>query len=142
VVYVCETGSSAGHRAAAGVARFWEEVLEASPISIEAEAHDRQLAWTSHLPQAVAYALAKALADQGLGGVSFGSGARDTTRLAASNPELWVEVLSSNAGPITAALERTEEHIAELRRLLSSGDAHALRRYLEAAREFRRGIER
>jgi prephenate dehydrogenase len=142
VVYVCETGSSGGHRAAARVARFWEEVLEASPISIEAEAHDRQLAWTSHLPQAVAYALAKVLSDEGLSGVSFGSGARDTTRLAASSPELWLEVLRYNAGAVGAALERTEEQIAELRRLLSSGDVSALRGYLEAARAFRQGIER
>jgi prephenate dehydrogenase len=142
VVYVCETGSPGGHRAAATVARFWEEVLEASPVSIEAEAHDRQLAWTSHLPQAIAYALAKVLSDQGLAGASFGSGARDTTRLAASSPELWVEVLRYNAAAVGAALERTEEQIAELRRLVSSGDVDALRGYLEAARAFRQGIER
>lgn len=142
VVYVCETGSPAGHRAAATVARFWEEVLEAFPVSIDAEAHDRQLAWTSHLPQAIAYALAKVLSDQGLAGVSFGSGARDTTRLAGSSPELWGEVLRYNAGAVGAALERTEEQIAELRRLLSSGDAAGLRAYLEAAQAFRRAIER
>ena len=46
---------------------FWEQVLEAQPVLIDAAAHDRQLAWTSHLPQAVASALAKALADRGLG---------------------------------------------------------------------------
>jgi prephenate dehydrogenase len=142
VVYVCETGSSAGYRAAASVARFWEEVLEASPVRIEAEAHDRQLAWTSHLPQAIAFALAKVLSDRGLAGVSFGSGARDTTRLAASSPELWVEVLRYNATALGAALQRTEEEIAELRRLLSSGDIGALKQYLEAARAFRQGIER
>ena len=39
-------------------------MLEAHPILIGAAAHDRQLAWTSHLPQAVAYALAKVLADR------------------------------------------------------------------------------
>ena len=142
VVYVCETGSTGGHRAGARVAGFWEEVLEASPVSIEAEAHDRQLAWTSHLPQAIACALSKVLSDQGLTGVSFGSGARDTTRLAASSPELWVQVLRHNATAVGVALERTEEQIAELRRLLLSGDAGALSRYLEAAQGFRQGIER
>ncbi|MGH7578946.1 MAG: prephenate dehydrogenase, partial [Gemmatimonadales bacterium] len=72
VVYVCESDSAEGPRTARGVMRFWEEVLEAHPILIDAAAHDRQLAWTSHLPQAVAYALAKVLADRGLGGVSYG----------------------------------------------------------------------
>jgi prephenate dehydrogenase len=142
VVYICESGVTEGHRAAAGVADFWENVLEAAPVRIEALAHDRQLAWTSHLPQAVAYALAKVLSDQGLAGVSFGSGAKDTTRLAASSPDLWVEVLRHNSEAVGAALERTEEQLAELRRILIAGDADALRHYLEAARAFRRGIDR
>jgi prephenate dehydrogenase len=69
VVYVCETGSPGGDQAARRVMSFWEQVLEAHPVLIDAAAHDRQLAWTSHLPQAVASALAKALADRGLAGV-------------------------------------------------------------------------
>ena len=142
VVYICESGTPLGHRAAATVASFWERTLEASPVLIDAEAHDRQLAWTSHLPQAVAYTLAKVLADRGLGGVSFGPGARDTMRLAASNPDMWVDILLYNRQSVDEAMERTEQGIAELRRLISSGDAAALRRYLEAARAFRHGIER
>ena len=142
VVYLCETGSPAGHRAAAAVADFWETVLEASPVRIEPDAHDRQLAWTSHLPQAVAYVLAKALSAQGLGGVSFGSGAKDTMRLAASSPDLWVDVFRQNATPLIAALERLGQEAGELRRLLSAGDAEGLRQYLEAARSFRQGLER
>jgi prephenate dehydrogenase len=142
VVYICESGTPQGHRAAGIVASFWEHTLEASPVLIEADAHDRQLAWTSHLPQALAYALAKALADRGLGGVSFGAGARDTLRLAASNPDLWVDILLYNRESVDEALARTGEGIAELRRLLASGDAAALRRYLETARAFRQGIER
>jgi len=141
VVYICETGSPGGHRAAAVVADFWENVLEAAPVRIEPEAHDRQLAWTSHLPQAIAYVLAKALSAQGLGGVSFGSGAKDTMRLAASSPDLWVDVFRQNATPLIGALERLGQEAAELRRLLSAGDAEGLRQYLEAARSFRQGIE-
>jgi prephenate dehydrogenase len=140
VVYITELpGGEAPARAVLG---FWRDVLEAEPILIDAEAHDRQLAWTSHLPQAVAYALAKTLADQGLAGVSFGSGARDTTRLAGSSPELWVEVLRHNRTAVGEALERTEQSLAELRRLLASGDEAGLQRFLEAARIFRQGMER
>jgi prephenate dehydrogenase len=142
VVYICETGTAQGHRAAANIAGFWEDTLEASVVRIDAEVHDRQLAWTSHLPQAVASALAKSLADRGLAGVSFGAGAKDTTRLAASNPDMWVDILLYNQPAVTEALEQTEGNLAELRRLLMNGDLPALRRYLEAAREFRRGIER
>jgi prephenate dehydrogenase len=142
VVYICESGTPEGHRAAGRITSFWEHTLEASPVRIGPEAHDRQLAWTSHLPQAIAYALAKSLADQGLGGVSFGSGAKDATRLAASNPQMWIDILLYNRPAVSEALERTEGRIAELRRLLANDDVPGLRRYLEAARAFRLGIER
>jgi len=142
VVYVCASGTAQGHRAAIAVAGFWEETLEASPVLIDSESHDRQLAWTSHLPQAVAYALAKVLADRGLSGVSFGSGARDTTRLAGSNPEMWLDILTLNSSAIVEALERTRAGMGELQELLSRGDQSALLQYLQVAHEFRRGIER
>ena len=142
VVYICETETSAGQRAADGIAGFWERTLEASPIRIGAESHDRQLAWTSHLPQAVAYALARSLARDGQPGVSYGSGARDTTRLAGSNPDMWVDILLYNGPAIVDALAHTEAQIVELRRLLANGDAAGLRSYLAEAQLFRRGIDR
>jgi prephenate dehydrogenase len=121
---------------------FWEQVLEASPILIDAAAHDRQLAWTSHLPQAVAYALARTLADRQLGGVSYGSGARDTTRLAASSPDMWVDILLYNRAALEEALALTTRSLDELRRLLAAQDGAGLTAYLESARAFRQGIER
>ncbi|CAN5898701.1 hypothetical protein BH24GEM1_BH24GEM1_02630 [soil metagenome] len=142
VVYVCESASSEGARAARRVMRFWEDVLEAQPILIDAAAHDRQLAWTSHLPQAVAVALAKALAHRRLGGVSYGSGARDTTRLAASSPEMWLDILLQNGDALVEALSSVETSVAELRRLIEAGDREGLELYLETAREFRRGLDR
>src|SRR6185295_6620900 len=108
IVYVCETGAPGGDRAARRVMSFWEQVLEAQPVLIDPVAHDRQLAWTSHLPQAVASALAKTLADRGLAGVSFGTGARDTTRLAASSPDLWLDILLYNREAIVEAVATTE----------------------------------
>jgi prephenate dehydrogenase len=142
VVYVCETGAPGGDQAARSVMSFWRRVLEASPVLIDAAAHDRQLAWTSHLPQAVASALAKTLADRGLAGVSFGSGARDTTRLAASQPEMWIDILLHNREAVADALASTEAGMAELRRLVAAGDAEGLREYLLAAQRFREGLDR
>ena len=142
VVYICETGTADGHRAAQSVSGVWEHTLEASPVRIDAEAHDRQLAWTSHLPQAVAYALASTLAAQGLGGVSFGAGAKDTTRIAASSPDMWLDIFLYNRRAVSLALERTEASIAELRRALESSDLPALQSYLRTAQAFRRGLDR
>jgi prephenate dehydrogenase len=141
VVYVCESDSAGGPQAARAVMRFWEEVLEAQPVLIDPAAHDRQLAWTSHLPQAVAYALAKVLADRRLGGVSYGTGARDTMRLAASNPDLWLDILLQNRDHLVEALAGVESGVSELRRLIETGDRQELERFLETARQFRHGLE-
>jgi prephenate dehydrogenase len=142
VVYICESDSPEGHHAAQAVSGFWQHTLEASPIRIDAAAHDRQLAWTSHLPQATATALAKALADHGLAGVSFGSGARDTTRLAASSPDMWVDILLMNREPVGEALSQLGIQLDELRRLVLRGDATGLETYLKAAQVFRQGLDR
>jgi prephenate dehydrogenase len=142
VVYVCESGVAGGHRAAAAVMSFWEDVLGASPILISAADHDRQLAWTSHLPQAVASALAKTLDARGLAGLSFGPGARDTTRLAASSPDMWLDIMLENGVELADALAQTEAGLSELRRLLLQRDGEGLLRYLSRAQEFRRGLDR
>ncbi len=99
IVYVSATGPT-GDRAAREIMNFWQAVLHAHPVLVDAEVHDAQLAWTSHLPQAVASVLAHALGrEQALRGASFGTGMRDTTRLAASPAEMWVDIFLMNAGP-------------------------------------------
>jgi prephenate dehydrogenase len=142
VVYVCPTGSAGGDQVARTVASFWARVTGALPVTIDAAAHDAQLAWTSHLPQAVSSALAVALGRRALGGVSFGPGGRDTTRLAASDPDLWADILLSNAGPVSDALTSAGEALGQLRDLLNRGDAAGLRAFLSEGTVFRRGLDR
>lgn len=142
VVYLCETGTPGGATAARTVKSFWEHTIGAVPVLVDADTHDRQLAWTSHLPQVVASALASVLAGQGLSGVSFGSGAKDTTRLAASNPEMWVDILTCNGAAIAEAIGATETRLREVRELLERGDSAGLQELLAAAQRFRQGIER
>jgi prephenate dehydrogenase len=141
VVYVSSTGPE-GERAAREIMNFWQSVLGAHPILIDADDHDAQLAWTSHLPQAVASALARAISrNAGLRGASFGAGMRDTTRLAASPAEMWVDIFLMNQGPVREALERMEGELAELRALLEHGDRAGLLAYLEAGVGFRRRLD-
>lgn len=142
LVYVCDTGAG-GEPAAREVIDFWASVLEGHPVRIDAAVHDRQLAWTSHLPQAVASALANALAaNPELQGATFGTGMRDTTRLAASPPEVWADILLENRGPMGDALRAMEGELSGLRTTLERGDKDALRGWLERAAFFRRGVDR
>lgn len=141
IVYVCATGPE-GERAAREVMNFWEVVLGAHPVRIDAAVHDSQLAWTSHLPQAVASALARTLATEpSLRGVSLGTGARDTTRLAASPAEMWVDIFLLNRGPVCRALARAEGDLARLRELIEQGDRPGLTSYLEEAAQYRRRLD-
>ncbi|HEU5170806.1 MAG TPA: prephenate dehydrogenase [Gemmatimonadales bacterium] len=141
IAYVCPTGVPGGESAAARVIEFWGSVMKATPVPIDAAEHDRQLAWTSHLPQAVASALAAALAARQLESRAFGTGARDTTRLAASSPDLWLDISLQNREPVLTALADVEGRLAELRTLLAERDEAGLRAFLAAAATFRTGLE-
>lgn len=142
LVYVCSSGAE-GDAAAREVMDFWSGTLGAHPVLVDAASHDRQLAWTSHLPQAVASALAHALGRApALGGASFGTGARDTTRLAASPAEMWAEVFLMNQAPVLEALAGFEADLATLRALVGAGDRVKLAAFLEEGARFRQGLER
>ena len=142
VVYVCSTGTLEGDGVARSVGSFWELVGESQVVTIEATAHDVQLAWTSHLPQAVSSALAVSLGARALGGVSFGPGGRDTTRLAASDPDLWAEIFLANSGPVAEALAQAGAEMARLRALIAARDSTGLRAFLAQGAAFRKGLDR
>jgi len=139
LVYVTPTRD--GSDAAREVAHFWADTFGAHPVLIDAARHDHQLALTSHLPQAVASLLAGYLAQAAPPGASFGSGARDTTRVAASEPALWTDVLLLNRDGLLPALRALEEPLGELERALEIGDAAALRAWLERGARWRRRLD-
>jgi prephenate dehydrogenase len=139
VVYVTPTRDGTG--AARDVAHFWADTLDAHPVLIDAGLHDRQLAVTSHLPQAVASLLAAYLAGAVPSGATLGPGARDTTRVAASEPSLWTEIFLMNRDELLPALRSLEAPLGELERALELGDAPALTAWLARAAEWRRRLD-
>lgn len=139
VVYV--TPTRGGDGTAREVAHFWAETLGAHPVVIDAAVHDRQLALTSHVPQVVASLLAHFLARRAPAGATYGPGARDTTRLAASEPALWSEILLMNRDQVLPALRALEEPLGEVERALETGDARILEAWLGRGAEWRRRID-
>jgi len=139
VVYITPTRDGEG--AAREIAHFWESVLDAHPVMIDAARHDCQLAVTSHLPQAVASLLAHYLAEASPPGASFGPGARGATRLAASDATLWTEIFLMNRDQLLPALRALEEPLGQLERALEAGDAAALTSWLTQAADWRRRLD-
>ena len=86
----------------------------AEPRRMTPQEHDAALALVSHLPQVVSSALAARLLDATDAAALAGGGLRDTTRIAASDPLLWREVLSLNAGPLVPLLRAVAGDLAGL----------------------------
>jgi prephenate dehydrogenase len=101
--------------------------LGAQPRVIDAEAHDRAIAFLSHLPQLTASALMHVVGRAvGDGDLSLaGPGLADTTRLAASPPAIWRDIWATNNDAIVPALDALIETLTRLRNDLPAGDVIA-----------------
>lgn len=103
--------------------------LGATPIEMTPQQHDRAVALVSHVPQAVASLLAARLVPAKDREIALaGQGIRDTTRIASSDPELWVQIFTANHEPIVEGLEALESELAELIAALRDPEAPGARR--------------
>lgn len=119
--------------------------LGARVLVLPPDQHDRLVAVTSHLPQVVASVLADVAADAvAASGEAVlavaGGGFRDTTRIAASDPELWLPILGGNRPAVLDALTRYRARLAELHTALETDDAERLRAILARASAARREL--
>lgn len=115
--------------------------LGASPLVLDPRQHDEIVAVTSHLPQVLASALvgfaAERTAENDLLPKLAAGGFRDTTRIAASSPELWIDILSQNKEPVLSVLEGFDAHLHRMQDLIKSEEWHELRGLLTEARNAR-----
>lgn len=103
----------------------------AVPVVMDADAHDRAVALVSHMPHLVSSMVAARLENAEEAAVRLcGQGIRDVTRIAASDPRMWIDILSANPGPVADLLTDVagdlEETVRALRALQSSDDAKRL----------------
>jgi prephenate dehydrogenase len=115
----------------------------AVPVAIEAEAHDRLVALTSHLPHVLANLLVNQAGANRIEGheplASAGGSLREMTRVAGANPRIWVDIFLENASPLRDALDEHRKGLERLERALENGDAGFLARWIgEAAANRRR----
>lgn len=98
--------------------------LGATPVTLSARDHDRAVALMSHTPQLLSSIMAARLSDASPAALALaGGGVRDVTRIAASDPALWIQIVQANAEAITEHLRGVK---ADVDRLLEAlGDLGA-----------------
>ncbi|MEE1929280.1 prephenate dehydrogenase [Streptomyces sp. TRM 70351] len=106
-------------------------LCRAVPVIMDADAHDRAVALVSHTPQLLSSLVAARLTEADETAVRLcGQGIRDVTRIAASEPRMWIDILSANPGPVADVLAAVAGDLDETVRAL---------RALESADEAKRG---
>ena len=124
------------------------EQCGAEPVVMTAEEHDAAVALVSHLPQVAASAVAAVLAGAERPLTLAGPGLQDTTRIAASDPRLWVEVLRQNAAAVAPLVRALGAEVAELADALDrlaadpAADASAVEDLLRRGNDGRRRVPR
>ena len=100
------------------------------------QAHDAAYAAVSHLPHLVAFALMNGISNQEHGKdylALAGPGFRDFTRIAASDPQMWRDVLMANREELLAQSRIFQQTLQSLEKLIASGSSDELESAIEHA---------
>jgi prephenate dehydrogenase len=134
VCFVCPP-RSARASAVSAAHDFWTGI-GCRIVAVDPEVHDRLMAAQSHLPHVAAFALAAALVpelgflDGTTSVASPTTSLRDTTRIAASGPVVWRDILLANAKHLLPLIEGLAGRVDAIARAVASGDGEGLARIL------------
>jgi prephenate dehydrogenase len=117
------------------------QAVGARPVVLAAERHDRLVASISHLPFLLASALTAAVADVGADDPTVwelaAGGFRDTSRVAASDTQMFLDILLTNRAAVLEQIDSFDRHLHEVRDLLEDADEARLRAKLSASQRAR-----
>ena len=108
------------------------KTMGATPVRLDAAAHDRHVATVSHLPHALAALLVNLGEEFEAADVAGGSW-RDMTRVGGVDPELWTQIMMRNRTELARALRDYEGGLATMRAALEADDPTGVREALERA---------
>lgn len=108
--------------------------LQATPVEMGTAAHDAAVALVSHTPQVISSLMAGRLVGAGESALRLcGQGLRDVTRIAASGPGLWTQILGANAAPIADILRAFRDDLDAVLTALGDPAAPGARRAVAEA---------
>lgn len=107
---------------------------------MQAQEHDAAFAAISHLPHLLAFALMQAILSQPQG-TNFlsvaGPGFRDFSRIAASDPTMWTDILLANREQLLIQSRQFQRSLQALEAMIASGNAQALHNFIRQASQAR-----
>lgn len=116
---------------------FWKAV-GMQVVCMSPEEHDEAVAHISHLPHLLAAALCSFLADKSPDWKTLaGGGLRDTTRIAAGDPDLWRAILEGNREEVIQAINGLEGELQQIKAALINEDTAALNQHLKRGKHYR-----
>ena len=127
----------AGAEARARIEAIWRAAGIARLVWDDASTHDAIMAWISHLPQVTGTALAAVLAERDVSPDEIGPGARDATRLAASDFAMWGAILERAPRETREALRCLTSTLTALADALEARDHESIARTWAQARSWR-----
>lgn len=119
--------------------RVWEE-LGCQVLQMSPEAHDSAFAAVSHLPHLIAFALVNGIAAQPHGQdflALAGPGFRDFTRIAASEPKMWRDILMANKQELLEQTQLFQQTLQAMQALIEAGNGEALEELIAQASQVR-----
>lgn len=114
--------------------------LGAVPVQMSALAHDRAVAAASHIPHLTAASLVSLVSREEGARSLVAGGFRDLTRVAASDPGWWSEVLVANGDAVAEELRMLAGSLTDLAALIEAQDRDEIHHRLDTARRLRRGM--
>ncbi len=125
---------------------LWE-AAGSKVLSMDPMVHDWVLGAVSHLPHIAAFSLMHSLQDlqektpDALSLLDFsGGGLRDTTRIAASSPEMWRDICLANRENLVNMIDQYITRLQGFKQLLNDQDASGLAKNIEQAKSLREGL--
>lgn len=114
--------------------------LGCNVVQMSPQAHDAAYAAVSHLPHLIAFALMNSISGQAHGADYLslaGPGFRDFTRIAASEPKVWRDILVANREELLAQSKIFQQTLQSLERLIAMSDGDSLEQVIEQASDAR-----
>lgn len=119
--------------------------LQMRLVSMEGQAHDRHLAYISHLSHITSFSLSNAVLQKEKDGDIIlelaGSGFASTVRLAKSSPEMWAPIFMENKEMVLEALNGFLNQAHRFKEMLDANDQEGIYQFLQSGRDIKRVIK-